>query len=52
MSAEQASVVVILALAVIGFIWGRWRHDVVALGALLAAGLPAGRAAAAGRKRR
>jgi di/tricarboxylate transporter len=37
MSFEQASVVAILGLAVVGFIWGRWRHDVVALATLLAA---------------
>ena len=37
MSVEQAIVVAVLALAVIGFVWGRYRHDVVALGALLAA---------------
>ena len=37
MTVEQTIVVAILALAVIGFIWGRYRHDVVALGTLLVA---------------
>jgi di/tricarboxylate transporter len=37
MSLDQAIVVAILGLAVAGFVWGRYRHDVVALAALLVA---------------
>lgn len=46
MTQDQATILVILAAAVVMFLWGRWRHDMVAIGALLAcvfAGLiPAG----------
>ncbi len=48
MTGEQAIILAILAATVAGFLWGRWRHDMVAVGALLAcvvAGLvPAGEA--------
>jgi di/tricarboxylate transporter len=48
MSRDQAVILLILACTMALFIWGRWRHDVVALAALLvsvAAGLvPAGQA--------
>jgi di/tricarboxylate transporter len=37
MSFDQAAAVAILGLAVAGFVWGRYRHDVVALGVLLLA---------------
>ncbi|MDW8399714.1 MAG: SLC13 family permease [Acetobacteraceae bacterium] len=37
MNLEQTTLVAILALAIAGFIWGRFRHDLVALAALLAA---------------
>ncbi len=36
MSQDQAVILVILAATVGMFLWGRWRHDMVALGALLA----------------
>ncbi len=36
MSAEQAQILGVLALTMGFFIWGRWRHDLVALAALLA----------------
>lgn len=36
MTAEQALVLGIGAVTVAMFLWGRWRHDMVALGALLA----------------
>lgn len=36
MSVEQITILVILLAALVMFIWGRWRHDMVALGALLA----------------
>jgi len=36
MTGEQVKIVTILIAAMIMFIWGRWRHDVVAAGALLA----------------
>lgn len=36
MSQEQIAVMVILAATIGMFLWGRWRHDMVALGALLA----------------
>jgi di/tricarboxylate transporter len=36
MSAAQFAVVAILLLTVILFLWGRWRHDLVAMAALLA----------------
>lgn len=36
MTQEQALVVTVLVATVAMFIWGRWRHDMVALGALLA----------------
>lgn len=37
MTNDQIALYVILALAVVMFAWGRWRHDMVALAALLAA---------------
>ncbi len=37
MTFAQASLLAILAATIILFIWGRWRHDVVAVAALLAA---------------
>jgi len=37
MSGEQAAVAAILLAAIGMFAWGRWRHDMVALGALVAA---------------
>jgi hypothetical protein len=36
MSRDQIEILVILAATVVMFLWGRWRHDMVALGALLA----------------
>nr|MBP9035473.1 anion permease [Pseudomonadales bacterium] len=51
MTQEQLLVVAILAAAVGMFLWGRWRHDMVALAALLAsvlAGLVPARHAFAG----
>jgi di/tricarboxylate transporter len=36
MTQDQATILVILAATVIMFLWGRWRHDMVALGSLLA----------------
>ncbi|MGE4218796.1 MAG: SLC13 family permease [Alphaproteobacteria bacterium] len=36
MTVEQTAIVAIVAATVAMFIWGRWRHDMVALGALLA----------------
>lgn len=39
MTTEQAILVAILLLAIAGFIWGRFRHDLVAIAALLAASL-------------
>ncbi|MCP5151155.1 MAG: anion permease [Ectothiorhodospiraceae bacterium] len=51
MSGDQLTVLGILATTVGLFLWGRWRHDVVALGALLAsvlAGLVPGAEAFAG----
>ncbi len=36
MSQDQAAILVILAATVGMFLWGRWRHDMVAAGALLA----------------
>nr|WP_298138468.1 SLC13 family permease [uncultured Pseudomonas sp.] len=36
MSQDQGLIFAILAATIALFIWGRWRHDVVALGALLA----------------
>lgn len=48
MTTEQAILAGILVLAIAGFIWGRFRHDLVALAALLAAAflglVPAGEA--------
>ena len=37
MTLAQTSLLAILAATIILFIWGRWRHDVVAVAALLAA---------------
>ena len=51
MNLEQAFIVAILLATVAMFLWGRWRHDMVALGSLLAcvlAGLVPGAAAFAG----
>ncbi|TVP54137.1 MAG: SLC13 family permease [Halomonadaceae bacterium] len=36
MNQDQAVILTILAITVGMFLWGRWRHDMVALGALLA----------------
>ena len=36
MSNAQIEILVILAITVAMFLWGRWRHDMVAAGALLA----------------
>lgn len=36
MSHDQALILVILMLTVAMFLWGRWRHDMVAAGSLLA----------------
>ena len=35
MTQEQAEILAILAATVALFLWGRWRHDVVALSSLL-----------------
>ena len=51
MSLDQTTILVILALTLGLFLWGRWRHDVVALAALLGcvlAGLVSADAAFAG----
>lgn len=51
MTQDQAVILTILATTVVMFLWGRWRHDMVALGALLACvltGLVAGERAFAG----
>ncbi|HEV7268082.1 MAG TPA: SLC13 family permease [Falsiroseomonas sp.] len=37
MDREQATILAVLAAALVMFVWGRWRHDMVAVGALLAA---------------
>jgi len=36
MTFEQITILCILVAAIVLFLWGRWRHDIVALGALLA----------------
>lgn len=36
MNAEQITIIVILISTVLMFLWGRWRHDMVAAGSLLA----------------
>src|SRR6056297_2961612 len=36
MTTDQAILFAILALTVVAFAWGRWRHDIVALAALIA----------------
>lgn len=36
LTTEQAVISAILAATIAAFLWGRWRHDMVALGALLA----------------
>ena len=36
MTPQQAGIFAILAVTALLFIWGRWRHDLVALGALIA----------------
>ena len=36
MSQDQAAILAILVATVVLFLWGRWRHDMVALGSLLA----------------
>src|SRR5690606_18553802 len=36
MTQDQIAILAILAAALGMFVWGRWRHDMVALGALLA----------------
>lgn len=35
MSVDQVSILVVLAATVVLFLWGRWRHDVVALASLV-----------------
>lgn len=35
MTAEQAQILSILAITIGMFLWGRWRHDIIALGCLL-----------------
>jgi di/tricarboxylate transporter len=37
MTQDQAAILLVLSAAMVLFVWGRWRHDVVALAALLAA---------------
>lgn len=37
MTVDQATILAILAAAIGLFVWGRWRHDIVAMAALLAA---------------
>ncbi len=37
MTPDQAAILLVLSAAMVLFVWGRWRHDVVALAALLAA---------------
>ncbi|MEX2523802.1 MAG: SLC13 family permease [Gammaproteobacteria bacterium] len=48
MNPDQIAIIVVLVITVALFVWGRWRHDVVALFALLACVflqlIPAGRA--------
>ncbi|UYN97454.1 MAG: SLC13 family permease [Enhydrobacter sp.] len=36
MTQDQASILAILAATVVAFLWGRWRHDMVAVASLLA----------------
>ena len=36
MADEQAAIIAVLVATVAMFLWGRWRHDMVAVGALLA----------------
>ena len=36
MTADQAQILSILAVTIGMFLWGRWRHDIIALGCLLA----------------
>jgi di/tricarboxylate transporter len=51
MTTEQMIIVAVLAAALAMFLWGRWRHDLVAMGALLVcvlAGLVPGSAAFSG----
>jgi len=36
MTTSQISILIILAVTVAMFLWGKWRHDMVAMGALLA----------------
>ncbi|MDP2111110.1 MAG: SLC13 family permease [Thiobacillus sp.] len=36
MAGEQAAIIAVLVATVAMFLWGRWRHDMVAVGALLA----------------
>lgn len=36
MTFDQALILAVLAAAIVMFLWGRWRHDMVAIGALLA----------------
>ena len=51
MTPEQMLIIAVLAAAMAMFLWGRWRHDMVAMGALLVcvvAGLVPGSEAFAG----
>lgn len=36
MTYEQFAISGVLAVALVGFVWGRWRYDVVAFGCLIA----------------
>jgi di/tricarboxylate transporter len=36
MTADQIQILLILAVTIAMFLWGRWRHDIIALGCLLA----------------
>ncbi|MDH5710271.1 MAG: SLC13 family permease [Gammaproteobacteria bacterium] len=36
MSSDQIAIVMVLVATMVMFLWGRWRHDMVAMGALLA----------------
>ncbi len=36
LTADQASILAVLVATIAAFLWGRWRHDMVAIGALLA----------------
>jgi di/tricarboxylate transporter len=48
MTQAQLAILIILSITVVMFLWGKWRHDMVAMGSLLACVLanlvPAGEA--------